>query len=337
MKKILIVILTAISITLIGGCQNTERATTNSVSAKSNSKDYSESLIALKVNSSDVYSSLSSINKGELMEKDIADVYEEEEAVITPAPTPEPTLTPMQKKYKNYDKGYEDLYDTCPEPDKIYSAKSTKQIDKLEQYLKDAGYYNEWYGEEGNSDAMIKITDTKRNGKKYGIVCVADYLNAAFVFYYYTNDPDTIYCDQISHGNEGIFTPELYSSKDDQYFLTVTYDEVEEYLASLNPEEDMTNTQAFTPDEIYVPAQEKAKELIASYLDLDQLDFLASYFSFEDINDAYFEYDEEDNSYYLNFEVYWMQGGVDCYFWVQSEFVYKNNVLNLRHMDVDEE
>lgn len=246
------------------------------------------------------------------------------EPTVTPTPeptaTPTPELSPLEKKYKYYDPTY-DGYD---------GFSYTGDAESLEAVLSNEAYYYTWYGYgETDYNKTIEINEYSRNGKEYGIKCIAPTEYGMAIYYFYLDDPETIYREETNISMSGADYYELVDSEGNPY-ANVTPEEVEaSYIES--------SYAPLTVDDIFIYPLEFAKEKISDLIDMNSAtDVLTGSFHYDNTEDWYFEFDG-DKTYYIGFSISYKRLGDSFKYYFECAYVDENqdHHLKLRNYDLN--
>jgi predicted amidophosphoribosyltransferase len=257
---------------------------------------------------------------------------------ISPDPTVSPTPEPKQpskleKKYQYYD-------ETSCNQNGI--AIPGDDIENIEELLSNSPYYRTWY-DCYNPDIKIIIDEYNRNDRPYGIKNAVIDSEVGTIFYFYLDEPDSVYVDNFYREGDNYFytLSDVFAD-----YASITSDEYLDYIYN-NPSDGMKygNDPAFyeddyynpyTLDDIYSYAVDYASDAIVNDLNLSQVDLLYGGFYPDRKSDMYFEYDG-NYTYYLTFEIYYHYFA--NYYYYRAEFTFtdkdKNHKLVMRNVSVE--
>ncbi len=250
---------------------------------------------------------------------------------LTPTTMPIPTLTPLDKKYQNYDENYDNGTDI----DKTKIVPMT-DINTIEEILANSIYYRTWYGYgESTYGQKFVVNKFKRDNKEYGIkLIVENGKNDLLIFYYYLTSPETIYQESI-YEEDGVYINNNNSGP----FSNLTAEEYESYMNQ--PEQ--TSQDELSDDlkmHLYDDATLKAQQKIASMYDIEYSLVSSANYSFPDIGDAYMEFNGIDTcniSFSAEFKyssLFDILNPIDDTYFCEFEYVLQEGVFKLKKMSV---
>lgn len=236
----------------------------------------------------------------------------------TPTVTPTPELSPLEKKYQYYDPTYDGYKD--------YSF--TGKAESLETTLSNEAYYYTWYGYgEANYNETIEISEYSRNGKEYGIKCLAPTEYGMAVYYFYLDDPETIFREETNISMSGADYYEMVDSEGNPY-ANVSPEEVEASYTE-------TSYTPITVDDIFIYPLEFAKEKISDLIDMNSAtDVLTGSFNYDNTKDWYFEFDG-DKTYSIGFKISYKRLGDSFTYYFECAYVDENLDYNLKLRNYD--